>query len=145
VGCLTVILGEEGGRFRAKLPLRLQTHFLRQRWADEATEQALTKAVLQAELEMVSLLHHSLHLLIANHNRVDRFPENRPLLCDLPKITNRDSKIRPNASTLANTECSITKALISLNFDLPSAIVRRRYGGQHRIKSEDNAFFATFG
>jgi hypothetical protein len=74
------------------------------------------------------------------------------LLCGLLRgsritleATTRDSKIRPSASTLANTDCSITKALVSLNLDLPSATVHRRHQGQHRIESEDHVFLSTSG
>jgi site-specific DNA-cytosine methylase len=59
--------------------------------------------------------------------------------------TSMDSEIRSDTSALANTDCSVTKALVSLNFTLPSSITHQRYQGQHRIKCEDKTFFADFG
>ncbi|KAI4852875.1 hypothetical protein E4T44_01205 [Aureobasidium sp. EXF-8845] len=64
--------------------------------------------------------------------------------CSL-EATSLASKIHSDASALENTDCNITKALVSLTFDLPSSIAHQCYQGQHRIKPEDNAFFAAFG
>jgi hypothetical protein len=126
--------------------------FLSQCWVDKATEQALTKAVHQAALGTVSLFAYLLHLLIAYHVRINRSSGIGILLCGLSmgsgttmEAANRIYEICSNALTLANTDYSITKALVSLNLDLPSATVHCHHQGQDRIKSEDNAFFATFG
>jgi site-specific DNA-cytosine methylase len=64
--------------------------------------------------------------------------------CSL-EATNMDFEIHADTSALANTDCSVTKALVSLNFTLPSSIAHQRYQGQHRIKCEDKDFFAAFG
>ncbi|KAI4733939.1 hypothetical protein E4T50_15516 [Aureobasidium sp. EXF-12298] len=64
--------------------------------------------------------------------------------CSL-EATNMDVEIHADTSALASTDCSVTKALISLNFTLPSSIAHQRYQGQHRIKCEDKDFFAAFG
>jgi hypothetical protein len=62
-----------------------QETLLDQRRAEEVNKQALIKATIQAELGMVGLLHHSLHLLIAYHTRVNRFSGNRPCFAALQK------------------------------------------------------------
>jgi hypothetical protein len=90
-------------------------------------------------------MHHPLQMLIANFLTVKRTSGNRPCFAaSCLEAADRDLEIRPNASTLANTDCSITKALVALNFDLFPETAHRRYQGQHRIKSADTAFFATF-
>ncbi|KEQ72090.1 hypothetical protein M436DRAFT_10011, partial [Aureobasidium namibiae CBS 147.97] len=55
------------------------------------------------------------------------------------------SEIRSDTLALTNTNCDVTKALVSLKFVLPSSIAHQRYQGQHRIKCEDKAFFEAFG
>jgi site-specific DNA-cytosine methylase len=60
-------------------------------------------------------------------------------------VRNLASEIHLGTSALTNTDCGLTKALISLKFDLPSPTVHHRYQGQNRIKSEDKAFFVAFG
>jgi site-specific DNA-cytosine methylase len=64
--------------------------------------------------------------------------------CSL-EATDTVPKIYSSVSALASTDCSVAKALVSLNFILPSSIAHQRYQGQHRIKPEDKAFFAAFG
>jgi site-specific DNA-cytosine methylase len=64
--------------------------------------------------------------------------------CSL-EATDMVPKIYSSISALASTDCSVAKALVSLNFILPSSIAHKRYQGQHRIKPEDKAFFAAFG
>jgi site-specific DNA-cytosine methylase len=64
--------------------------------------------------------------------------------CSL-EARNMVSKIHSNPSALANTDCSVTKALVSVEFILPSSTAHHRHQGQHRIEPEDNDFFATFG
>jgi hypothetical protein len=98
---------------------------------------------------MVSLLHHSLHhslhLPIAYHNRVNRFPGNRPCLAISQKQQTGIPRFVPTHRPLQPQIAVSEKALGSLNFDLSSATCHRHYQGQHRIRSADNVSFTTSG
>ncbi|CAD0094996.1 unnamed protein product [Aureobasidium mustum] len=57
---------------------------------------------------------------------------------------NVETTISSDLSNLT-TDCSATKALVSLNFVLPSSMPMKLYEGQQRIRPDDEAFFAAFG
>lgn len=63
--------------------------------------------------------------------------------CSLVAL-NVNSELRLKRSSL-DTDCRVTKALVSLKFDLPSTTSHQRYQGQHRIEPDDKAFFTAFG
>ncbi|KAH0366937.1 hypothetical protein KCU65_g4926, partial [Aureobasidium melanogenum] len=63
--------------------------------------------------------------------------------CSLEAM-NVNSELRLKRSSL-DTDCGVTKALVSLKFDLPSSIPRQRYQGEQRIQPDDKTFFADFG
>ncbi|KAH0268799.1 hypothetical protein KCU91_g9143, partial [Aureobasidium melanogenum] len=63
--------------------------------------------------------------------------------CSLEAM-NVSSKLRLQRSSL-DSDCGVTKALVSLKFDLPSSIPHHRYQGENRIEPDDEAFFAAYG